>query len=182
MKALNNMTITGNTVEIALTQGKTCTINLKDLNKVYDKRWCAAKTNNHFYAVTSVKQEDGKWKLVYMHKLLMNTPTGMDTDHINHDGLDNTRDNLRICTRSENLRNCKSFKNSTSRFKGVCWAKTMNKWNANIWEGRKNRNLGYFECEIAAAQAYNRAAIEAFGDFAHINTSKTLPMSQERGA
>ena len=89
-------------------------------------------------------------------------------DHINRNGLDNTRKNLRICTRSENLMNSKKPElNSTSKYKGV--NKCGNSWRAEIRLNRKGFYLGKFKTEKEAALAYNKKAIELFGEFARLN-------------
>ena len=97
-------------------------------------------------------------------------------DHINHDKLDNRIINLRPCTAQENCRNRKAHKNSTSKYKGVCWAGHANKWLAQIYFNERQISIGVFEDEEKAALAYNSSAKEYFGDFAYVNTIKAKDM------
>jgi len=91
-------------------------------------------------------------------------------DHINGDGLDNRRDNLRICTRTENVR-CqrKRTKPTSSRFKGVTWHKNHRYWQAAIRKNGERTYLGWFKGEEEAARAYDKAAKRLHGDFASLN-------------
>lgn len=130
------------------------------------------------YAVTQVahanggKRKDGKSRRIqlYMHRLVAGaTPKGWVIDHINHDGLDNRSENLRQVTKAGNARNSKSQKGSSSRFKGVSLvkkAKTLT-WRAHIKHNQKFMHLGQFhgvEGEYEAAHAYNKKAIELWGE------------------
>lgn len=111
-----------------------------------------------------------KTKRIYMHRAIMNTPDGMDTDHREPGHtLDNRRRNLRICTTSQNLRNSVSRRGSSSKYKGVSWDKRRNKWVAQISIEGRAINLGRFTLEEDAAQAYNFAAVEHFGEFSRLN-------------
>lgn len=100
----------------------------------------------------------------YMHQLLTGNPL---TDHINHDGLDNRRENLRMATRRENLRNQRPIRAGTSQYKGV--GRTGGRWRARIKIDGREINLGRFATEIEAACAYDNAAKSAFGVFACLN-------------
>lgn len=106
-----------------------------------------------------------------MHRVILNTPPGMDTDHINGDGCDNRRCNLRICTRSQNMANGGKYKikDSTSPYRGVCWHKAIGKWRVQIKVNGRRIALGYFDDERKAAAAYNAAALEHFEEFAKPN-------------
>jgi hypothetical protein len=109
-------------------------------------------------------------RTVLMHRLIMNTPEGMDTDHKNNNGLDNQRHNLRIATVSQNKMNIgkKVFKGgSSSKYKGVCLRKTakVRKWRCNVGV----IELGSFETEIEAAMAYDKRAKELYGEFVILN-------------
>lgn len=95
-------------------------------------------------------------------------------DHIDGNKSNNDIDNLRCATNQENAMNQKKNKShngkpTTSKFKGVSWNKRDKKWQVRIMVDGKTKHLGYFDSEIDAAKSYDRAAIEAFGEFAKIN-------------
>ncbi len=96
----------------------------------------------------------------------MQPPEGYEVDHINHDGLDNRRCNLRLATRANNCHNQRSFKGS-SKYKGV-W-RVGEKWAACIRVDGRSKRLGTFVSEKEAALAYNQAAREHYGEFAKLN-------------
>lgn len=108
-----------------------------------------------------------------MHRYIMNTPDGMDTDHINHNKLDNRKSNLRICNRTQNNANQKVRKGYTSKYKGVSWNKNLQKWVSQISVNNNTYNLGIFESELEAAKSYDEGAKELFGEYANVNF-KTL--------
>ncbi len=117
--------------------------------------------------------KDGKGKKHKIHKLVsqefLDNPLNLQcVDHIDGTRTNNNLDNLRFCSLSQNQGNRKK-QNSSSIYKGVCWAKSREKWYAQIQiEGRK-KNLGYFSNEKDAAAKYNEAAKEHFKEFAKLN-------------
>ncbi len=131
-------------------------------------KWCVYKGGKTFYTMRNI-YTDSKHTSSRMHREIMNPSVNMLVDHINHNGLDNRKENLRICTPQENQFNCRSSIGSTSKYKGVCWYKHYKKWNAQIKNNDKYKNLGYFSSEIDAAIAYNIAATKLHGDFANLN-------------
>jgi hypothetical protein len=101
--------------------------------------------------------------------LVNKTQDGQFTDHVNGFKLDNTSINLRTANKSQNACNCpKRNDGSSSRFKGVRWDEKRKTWVAYL-SGGKNKHLGQFDSEEKAAEAYNRAAKEKYGDFAKLN-------------
>ena len=149
---------------IKLTKGKKTIIDDSDWEIVKNFSW-------HFscgYAVRSIKI-DGNNGTLALHRFLMNTPKGFDTDHINGDKLDNRRSNLRICTRSQNSMNSRRKKYFTSKYKGVSWYKRDKCWRSYVNLSGKQFHLGYFDSEIQAAKAYDMKAIEIYGNFACLN-------------
>lgn len=104
-----------------------------------------------------------------MHRLILGLPPGVLCDHINGNGLDNRRCNLRPCTMAQNFGNQRKVRGCTSRYKGVYWQRAARKWRAYIQANGLNRHLGMFEHEEDAALAYDAAAIATWGEFAKLN-------------
>lgn len=149
--------------KIKLTQDKYALVDNQDYDFLNQWKW-------HFnsgYAMRREYLKGGKGKSVYllMHRVIMNTPRGLETDHINMDKLDNRRQNLRVCTRSQNGTNKNIQSNNTSGYKGVTWRKDRNKWKALI----AGKSIGIFSSKTEAAKAYDGKARELYGEFAKLN-------------
>ena len=105
--------------------------------------------------------------ILFLHRLIMNTPNEIKTDHINGNKLDNQKSNLRVCTTAQNSRNRKKKPGCSSKYKGVYWDKF--KWHSQITYNFKTMHLGLFNNEEEAAMAYNIKATEFFGEYANLN-------------
>jgi hypothetical protein len=103
-----------------------------------------------------------------LHRFILDAPSALEVDHINGNGLDCRRSNLRLATHKQNLRN-QAAHSGTSRYKGVSWNRQRNGWDAQICLNGKNRYLGRFRTEVEAAKAYNEGARLHFGEFARLN-------------
>jgi hypothetical protein len=105
-----------------------------------------------------------------IHRIILGLSKGDDlqVDHINRNGLDNRRENLRVCTHQQNQMNRPS-RGGSSSYKGVDWRTSHNKWRASIKLNQKKKFLGHFQTELEAAQAYDAAAIILHGEFALLN-------------
>lgn len=114
-------------------------------------------------------RRDRDGRKVYLHRAIMNARRSERIDHINGDGLDNRRENLRKCTNAQNMYNMRRGR-GRSQYKGVAWFKRDSCWRAYICQNYKQRHLGYFTTEWEAAEAYNAAARALFGRFARLNT------------
>ena len=150
--------------KIELTKGKVALVDDDDFDELSKHKWCVSKDGNNFYAIRSIKI-DGKKRTVKMHRVIMQTPKGMDTDHIDHDGLDNRKENLRICTHTENLMNTGKYKNNVSGYKGVSWDNSRSKWKSQIKFNKKIIILGRFTDKEEAYKAYCEAAKKYHGEF-----------------
>ena len=129
-------------------------------------RWFAIPSKGTHYAYRTVRR-DGKNVNIRLHRELLRAPPNMLVDHINGDGLDNRRSNLRLASPVENARfKLRKAANKTSRFKGVYWNRALSKWHASIMTNGRNMHLGYFADETEAQASYACAAVELFGSFA----------------
>ena len=158
-------------VEVPLTQGRVALIDPDDAARVLAFKWCAQRTSKgqRYYAVASIGARVRRER-IHMHRLVANAPDGWEVDHINGDGLDDRKANLRIATRAENCRNRRGLvRGKSSQFKGVCYRPEKRRWIASIFVDGKSKHLGSFKIEQEAAKAYDDAAIEAFGEFACTN-------------
>lgn len=155
-------------------------IDDSDYEMVKPYLWYASrdysKRDLTFYALAHIKK-DGKDFVKGMHRIIMNAKPGEIVDHINGNGLDNRRSNLRICTHAENQHNMHA-RWGVSIYKGVCWDKHSKLWTSRISVNSKRISLGYYHNEKDAAKAYDAAAKMYFGEFANLN----FPDLSERGA
>ncbi len=156
--------------EIELTQGKVALVDDEDYAELSKHKWHAAKIGKRWYASRNVGKRPYR-RQVYMHRQILNPPPGFECDHINGNGLDNRRCNLRVCTHSQNLQN-QRIGGGASEFKGVHWYKRDKIWHAQIKHSGKRHHLGVFTDETDAARAYDTAAREHFGNFARLNFPK----------
>ena len=150
---------------IKLSFNRVAIVDAEDYDRLSKYRWCTVKGSRTCYAKTFHLSG----AILSMHRMVANAPKGLFVDHINHNGLDNRRRNLRVCTYIENQRNKRPKPGCTSEYKGVHWCKGRNKFRANIYLNRKAIHLGYFKNEIEAARAYDKKAKELFGEFAYLN-------------
>lgn len=142
--------------KIKLTQGYEALVDDKDYEWINQCKWHVFPNNSgSMYAFASKQKFDGKkHHRLIMHRVINKTPAGFETDHINGNGLDNRRSNLRSVTRSQNMLNRKRNKKSSSKYKGVYWHKQHRKWIANIQINKKRIFIGLFKKELDAAKAY----------------------------
>lgn len=154
---------------LQITQGFSSLVDDADLLLLAGHGWCAHKTKNKVYAKANIKI-DGVWRRVFMHRFITQAKIGEFVDHRDGDGLNNTRQNLRLATQSRNLHNTGGHRTKkTSQFKGVSWSKSAKKWHAQIMVDRKYSNLGYFDSELDAAKAYDEASQCLVGEFSKPN-------------
>lgn len=149
--------------------GKFAMVDDEDFEYLNQWRWYLFNCKTVFYAArsTSAKKE-GKKVPIIMHRLIMNCPPDMIVDHRDHDGLNNQRSNLRICTKQQNACNRVASRGVTSKFIGVS-RYSENKWQAALAPHGKPIHLGYFNSEIEAAAAYDASAKKHYGEFASQN-------------
>ncbi len=158
--------------EIELTQGLVVLIDDEDYAWLSLNKWMAEAASNSsrtHYAVRWMTNNQGQRRALRMHRLIIGAKPGQQVDHIDGDGLNNQRSNLRVATCTENQRNSRLRMDNTSGFKGVSWKKQNNRWQASIRVSRKKTHLGYFRSPVEAALAYDHAALTHFGKFARLN-------------
>lgn len=150
---------------IPLTMGLHAIVDDEDYKNLVQFKWVTISSGysgryEHYKNETTIH---------LMHRQIMKCPDGMVIDHKNGNKLDNLKNNLRVCTRSQNQSNRKISTRNKSGFKGVSWQGRDNKWLSLIIVNKKRKQIGLFDCKIEAAKAYNLAAEKYFGEFALFN-------------
>ena len=162
---------TGDIEHILLEDGQCAIVDAADYEWLKQWTW-------HLIGRYAGRRENGK--VIFMHREIVKAPAGVPVDHTDRNPLNNCRTNLRICTNQENLHNRGKFCGSYSCFKGVGYLKDRHKWFAKAYFDRLPVWLGYFPDEIAAAHAYDRKAVELFGEFAYLNFPEEWPAEQRQ--
>lgn len=147
--------------EVSLTKGQTALVSDCDYERVMQHSWCMHPRG---YAKARINK-----KYVLMHRWIMGVVDNVDLDHINGIKTDNRRENLRICNQSQNNANSRLRTVNTSGYKGVGWSEYHQMFRARLMIHRKDIFLGYFNNPEEAARAYDKKAIEIYGEFALVN-------------
>lgn len=155
--------------KVPLKNGLYAIIDEDDYKFISYFRWSIRECPHTTYAFCNIRDQDMKWTTCSMHRFIMSSPKGLIIDHINHDGLDNRKDNLRICSAAENVRNSRGKRIRKHKYKGIRWNKGSNKWESKIVFNRKEIYLGGFDSPELAAKAYNSGATKYHGEFACLN-------------
>lgn len=154
---------------IPLTRGYFAQVDDADFEWLNQWKWCARVTKYTVYAERTT-MKNGRKVGVIMHRDIMNV-NGQPThvDHKDGNGLNNTRENIRLCTRSQNMMNRSGAQNSSSIFKGVAWHKSRKDWVAYITIDGVVKHIGRFKNEEDAARVYNQFARKLHGEFVKYN-------------
>ena len=134
-------------------------------NLVWHCYW--SKHAKTFYAKHSQYRKDKTPKTIYLSRYILNEPDGL-VDHKNHNGLDNRRSNLRVCTRTQNNWNSRKYKKGISGYKGVNWHKSNKKWVVRIANGKGRTHFGYFSDLEKAIHCYRLNVKKLHSDFAYL--------------
>ena len=156
---------------IKLTRGYFTIVDDEDFDWLNQWKWSARKIGNTVYAARSVKKPKSRNSVVVaMHREILGLKDRLEyCDHIDHNGLNNQRSNLRKCTPSQNIINIEKRAGTTSKFRGVCYYPNRDKFMAYISKDSRRHYLGWFHSEQDAAAAYNAKARELHGEFATMN-------------
>jgi hypothetical protein len=152
--------------EIQLTQGKVAIVDDEDFEYLNQWKWQACKKGYVWYAERTTEKSYIK-KHYKMHREIMKPADGVMIDHVNGDGLDNRKSNLRFCNKSQNYANCRVRSDNSTGYKGVTYDKKNKKFAAKMVVGDVNIWIGRFDTAEMAAKEYNKAAILYHGDFAN---------------
>jgi hypothetical protein len=145
---------------IPLSKGYAATVDDCDYKRVSAYKWHAHPTNHSVYARACIEGKN-----VYMHRFLLQAPSKMEVDHIDHNGLNNTRENLRLATKSQNARNARLRKDNTSGIRDVLWDKKSEKWRAYVVLDGKQYHVGYFTSLKEAEEAACSKRLELHKEF-----------------
>jgi len=161
----NNIVVVGDLALIELTKGHTAVIDADDFDTIRDYKWRSSKGKGTNYACSGLRLDDGRVKTLFLHRLLMKPSKGFVVDHINGDGLDNRRSNLRVVTVAQNNLNSRVRSDSTTGIKGAYYDKRKGSYYSHIKRGDKRIYLGTFSTAEEAADAYAKASRELHGEF-----------------
>lgn len=156
--------------EIPLTRGFVSLVDEEDLPLVTKYRWQAVRIHKVLYA-----QTDSRGKTRYMHRLIMGEPAVLDVDHINGNGLDNRRQNLRVVTRGVNMANAQNFTHSASGYRGVIASRTRRSWLAQIKYQQRILQSHVIYDIIEAALLRDELARQLFGEQVYLNLPDVKP-------
>lgn len=160
------------TKEIHLSRGYIVLVDDEDYEFLSSSKWHLSEKKYRKYAIRNLPcpRVKGTGYLRSMHRLILSAPKNLQVDHIDGNGLNNCRSNLRLCVNKENAMNSRKNTSGSSKYKGVSWHKDNEVWAAYIKINYKLIHLGYFKKEDDAATAYNMAALKNFREFARLNS------------
>ena len=146
----------------------------EDVDKILQHTWYVNSTSvkergmHYFYTVTHSR---GKKQFIYLHRFLLGCTVndGFDVDHIDHNGLNLCKQNLRKCAHKDNIKHQNKHIGSTSGYKGVHWSKCAERWQARITSDNVEYYLGLYDSKEAAARVYDKACIHFHKDFSILN-------------
>lgn len=152
--------------EIVLSRGMVAFVDDEDYERINNFKWHARKKGKTYYAVRNTSRSGGvKRQMIFMHKEILRTEIGFDTDHKNMNGLDNQKLNLRPCTKAQNQWNTPKRVNNTSGYKGIVQDKRDGTWIARISVSGVVKTLGYFKTPEEAAASYQAGSAKYHGEF-----------------
>jgi hypothetical protein len=175
-RTVRQIRIQGNIAYIPLTRGYEAIIDADDAHLAEGFIWFASVklksdgTISSVYACRETSRRNGALrKSVFLHRVIAETPDGFQTDHIDGNGLNNRRANLRLATPAQNQHNQRTSIRNTSGVKGVCWDKRIEKWKAQITINGMRKWLGNYDSIDAAANSYAEASANLHPRFGRLS-------------
>ena len=165
---LRPIRIEGNFAYIPLTQGLEAIIDASDVPLVEGKSWYAKRCRRTIYAAAFSHREDGKRVYVSLHARILPCGAGLCVDHVDGNGLDCRKANLRHALPKQNASNRRLNVNNKSGFKGVSWRTWNRRWHAQIRANGKVFHLGYYKTPDEAHDAYKEASARLHGAFGRL--------------
>jgi hypothetical protein len=156
-------------IRIPLGYNRFALIDPEDAIAVVQWRWSAAQTSKDCWYARGTRTIDGVKEQTYLHRLLMSPSKDEIVDHIDGNGLDCRRHNMRVGTQQQNTFNRNKRAGSKTPYFGVYQLRNQKSWNARIRQGGQSHYLGYFSTPEEAARAYDKKAYELRGEFARLN-------------
>jgi len=161
---IRQVRVHGNTAFVTLTKGYVAIIDADDLEIVNTSNWYASVKPRTVYAIRAV-YNNGTQQILRLHRIIMKAPFGMEVDHINGNGLDNRKINLRVVSKNENAKNKRMNLNNSSGFKGVSWSNKRGKWLSQIQHDGTAIYLGCYLSKEEAYEVYCAASEKYHGEF-----------------
>lgn len=165
--------IDGAVAYVPLSRGYEAIIDSEDALLIGGENWCVTgpglQTGDGgcIYAMR-IDTKTGRRVNLRMHRVILDAPEHLQVDHINGNGLDNRKSNLRLVTPAQNIQNQRKAKDNTSGYKGVSWDKRLSRWRAIISANGKSKYLGSFDHAAAAHQAYVEASKIYHGKYGRV--------------
>lgn len=167
--------------EISLSCGLIAYVDGEDYDRILAHNWWpfVDTGSGNTYVIRNGPRPERK--RIWMHHEIMGTRPGQVLwDHVNGNGLDNRRGNLRRATHQQNTFNSRKHGHQTSsQYKGVCWYTRQKNWHAQIGVNGRKIHIGYYANEIEAAKAYDKTALEHFGEYARLNFPNQIAVTFE---
>ena len=178
MKA-KDLIFDGDVAYVPLTRGYYAIIDAEDAPLVEGVSWRAKPGNTGIiYAARDCRDGSGNWTVVRMHRVILGAKDKTLVDHLDHDGLNNRRNNIRLCSHSENNQNARKRIKGSSKYKGIYWKERDKKWYARIMLNGKRIFLGSYDTEDEAHKAYCKASRDLHKEFGC--TASDIQINQHR--
>lgn len=155
--------------KIPLRPGVVAIVDEEDFERINAHKWCLLFSEGKGYATRKSPAVNGNRKTIRMHREVLKAPDGVIVDHINGDGLDNRKTNLRLCDLSQNGANRRHHRKALSGYKGVSWNKAAETWHVMVRYKGQLIPLGTYGDLKEAIAVYNRAVTDLHGEFAALN-------------